>query len=170
MSNISKVPFLKRCGLTLEELAKAANAPDAPEAARGQIFSVLMLNDVMLTHRDHPSVATAMGRLELVRVALQDDLLTIAFVRVPSNNGADRGLETVDARFYALKTVAMDGFAVFMLLKALPTSVADEKFSPAEGSVVLYEDASKGRRMLRASGFAGNNCQSAGWIFHATEA
>ena len=111
-----------------------------------------------------------MGRLELVRVALQDDLLTIASVRVPSSNGADRGLETVDARFYALKTVAMDGFAVFMLLKALPTSVADEKFSPAEGSVVLYEDASKGRRMLRASGFAGNNCQSAGWIFHATEA
>jgi hypothetical protein len=170
MSETSKVPFLQRCRLTLDELAKAANAPDAPEVARGPIFSVLMLNDVMLTHPDHPSVAMAMGRLELVRVELRNDLLTIATVKVQSSDGANRGMETIDARFYALRTVAMDGVTVFMLLKALPAGVADEKFSSAEGSVVLLEDASKGRRMLRASGIGGNNCRSAGWIFQATEA
>jgi hypothetical protein len=169
MSNKSRMPFLERCGLSFDELAYVANRPDPRESACGRIFSVRMLNEVTLTHRDHPSVPTAKGRLELVHVKLRNDLLTISNIEVLADRGCGQAVESAGVQFYAMKTVAMNGATAFMFLKELPLGVSDDKFFPAEGTVVLYEDARKGRRALRACGIDGNGGQSVGWIFHAME-
>ena len=168
MRNKSQIPFLERCGLTIEGMAVTPG--ELCEPATERLSSILMLNDVVLSHRERPSTPTASGRSELVRVELRDNLLTIAVVRPRSNGNIGRVQEAIINRYYALRTVSMADATVFMLLRKLPSGASDERFTPAEGTVVLYDDAHKGRRFLKACVLEENNSQCEGWIFHAREA
>jgi hypothetical protein len=168
MSSQQKVPFLKRCGLTFEKLAATAHsAPHAPPDTPS--FSIQMLNDVKFSHSGRPSVPTAKGRLELLRVELHDDLLTIANINGERRREDDTLVEWVGARLYAQRTIAMRGATVFMFLPEPPPGTNDDKFFPADGSVVLYEDEQYGPRVLKACGVDRNSGQSLSWIFHAVE-
>jgi hypothetical protein len=168
MSSRQKVPFLKRCGLTFENLAAAAHSvPHAPPNAPS--FSIQMLNDVKFSRSDCPSVPTAKGRLELLRVELHDDLLTIANVNGERRREDDAIVEWVGARLYAQRTITMRGATVFMFLPEPPAGMSDAKFFPANGSVVLYDDEQCGPRVLKACGVDRNSGQSLSWIFHAVE-
>ena len=162
------VPFMKRCGLTFERLAETYGmGPGEPEDWSS--FSIRMRNDVKLSRSDRPSVATAVGRVELVRVELQDDLLTIADIR-GERSGSDKVVERVGARLYARKTISIQGVMTFMFLSQPPPGVDDDKFFAAEGTVALFENAPKGPRMLKACGIDRSNGQCISWIFDAIEA
>lgn len=162
------VPFMKRCGLTFERLAETYGmGPGEPEDWSS--FSIRMRNDVKLSRSDRPSVATAVGRVELVRVELQDDLLTIADIR-GERSGSDKVVERVGARLYARKTISIQGVMTFMFLSQPPPGVADDKFFAAEGTVAVFENAPKGPRMLKACGIDRSHGQCISWIFDAIEA
>jgi hypothetical protein len=162
------VPFMKRCGLTFERLAETYGmGPGEPEDWSS--FSIRMRNDVKLSRSDRPSVATAVGRVELVRVELQDDLLTIADIR-GERSGSDKVVERVGARLYARKTISIQGVTAFMFLSQPPPGVADDKFFAAEGTVAVFENAPKGPRMLKACGIDRSHGQCISWIFDAIEA
>jgi len=169
MSMKQDVPFLKRCGLTLNKLAEVARASEPREAGDPPSFSMQMLNDVKLSKCKRPSVPTARGRLELVRVELHDDLLTIADIKGRCRKGAGSPVETHGARLYALKTINMQGATVFMFLSEPPAGVTDEKFFAAKGTAVLYDNARSGPRVLKACGIDRNNGQCLSWIFNAVE-
>ena len=161
------VPFMKRCGLSFERLAETYGmGPGEPEDWSS--FSIRMRNDVKLSSSDRPSVATAVGRVELVRVELQDDLLTIADIR-GERSGSDKVVERVGARLYARKTISIQGVMTFMFLSQPPPGVADDKFFAAEGTVAVFENAPKGPRMLKACGIDRSNGQCISWIFDAIE-
>ena len=162
------VPFMKRCGLTFERLAETYGmGPGEPEDWSS--FSIRMRNDVKLSRSDRPSVATAVGRVELVRVELQDDLLTIADIR-GERSGSDKVVERVGARLYARKTISIQGVMTFMFLSQPPPGVADDKFFAAEGTVAVFENAPKGPRVLKACGIDRSHGQCISWIFDAIEA
>jgi hypothetical protein len=169
MSNKQNVPFLKRCGLTLDRLAEIACASDARKAGDTKSFSIQMLNDVKLSDCRRPSVPTAQGRLELLRVELRGDLLTIADVKGQCRKGKGSPVESLGARLYGLKTVTMQGATVYMFLSESPAGVTDDKFFPATGTAVLYDNALSGPRVLKACGVDRNNGQSLSWIFNAVE-
>jgi hypothetical protein len=153
----------------LDKLAEVARASDPRKAGDRSEFSIQMLNDVKLSDCRRPSVPTARGRLELLRVELRGDLLTIADVKGQCRNGRGSPVESLGARLYALKTVTMQGAAVFMFLSEPPASVADDKFFAAKGTAVLYDNAHSGPRVLKACGIDRNNGQCLSWIFHAVE-
>ena len=112
---------------------------------------------------------TAEGRLELLRVELHGDLLTIADVKGQCRKGKGSPVESLGARLYALKTVTMQGATVFMFLSEPPASVTDDKFFAAKGTAVLYDNAHTGPRVLKACGIDRNNGQCLSWIFNAVE-
>jgi hypothetical protein len=170
MSTKQNVPFLKRCGLTLESLADAVSA-DAPRQPADQpTFSIQMLNDVRLSECSSPSIATAQGRLELVRVELRGDLLTIADIKGQVRTGESLPAEVVGARLYALRTIAMEHITIFMFLTQLPPGMTDPKFFPAEGCALMYVNAHKGQRLLKACGREKSSGQCVGFILDAIEA
>jgi hypothetical protein len=163
------VPFMQRCGLSFEKLA-AAYAIEPEEAVNGPFFSIRMRNDVKLSSYERPSVATGVGRVELVRVALQDDLLTIADIKGERRDPRKGVVESVGARLYARRTISLEGITTFMLLAQLPAGMRDDKFFAAEGTVALFDNAPKGPRMLKACGIDRSNGQCISWIFDAVEA
>ena len=167
MSSKQTIPFLKRCGLTLDKLAEVACASDRREV--GDPFSILMLNDVKMSDCRRPSVPTAKGRLELLRVELNGDLLTIADVKGQCRKRKGGPVESLGARLYALKTVTMQGASAFMFLSERPAGVTDDKFFAAKGTAVLYDNAHTGPRVLKACGIDRNNGQCLSWIFNAVE-
>jgi hypothetical protein len=162
------VPFLQRCGLTFERLA-AVYALEPGELEDGLSFSIRMRNDVKLSSSDRPSVATAVGRVELVRVELKEDLLTIADIKGERRDADNRVVECVGARLYARRTIALEGVTAFMFLSHPPADLADDKFFAAEGTVALFDNAPKGPRMLKACGIDRSNGQCISWIFDAVE-
>jgi hypothetical protein len=132
--------------------------------------SCLMQNDVMFSNGADPSIATAAGRLELIRVETRGALLTLAdvwgeHIELPTG----KVIERVGARLYALRTLDLHGAAAYMLLSQLPAGISDEKFFPAEGTVVLFEHPVSGERSLRACGRDRNSGACLGWIFNAWE-
>jgi hypothetical protein len=162
---VGKQDFMERCGLTFERLAVAyAMAEESP------FFSIRMRNDVRLSSYECPSVATAVGRVEMVRVELQDDLLTIADIKGERRHPRKGVVEAVGARLYARRTIALEGVTTFMLLSQLPAGMSDDKFFAAEGTVALFDNAPKGPRMLKACGIDRSNGQCISWIFDAVEA
>ena len=169
MSTNQNVSFLRRCGLTLDMLAEAARTRDPRELDNPPSFSIHMLNDVKLSDCKRPSVPTARGRLELLRVERRGDLLTIADVKGQCREDGRSPTETLGARLYALKTVSMQGATAFMFLSEPPAGVSDDKFFPAKGTAVLYDNAPSGSRVLKACGIDRNNGQCLSWIFHAVE-
>jgi hypothetical protein len=169
MRTKQNVPFLERCGLTLEKLAEAARVGNLKETGDPNSFSIHMLNDVKLSDFRRPSVPTAKGCLELLRVKLQDDLLTIADVKGQCRERAGRPVESHGARLYALKTNTIPGATVFMFLSESPAGVTDDKFLPANGTVVLHDNARSGPRFLEACGIERSNGQRFSWIFNAVE-
>jgi hypothetical protein len=163
------VSFMQRCGLTFEHLARAY-AMGPREAEDGPYFSIRMRNDVKVSSYERPSVATGVGRIELVRVEVQDDLLTIADIRGERRDPRRGVVETVGARLYARRTIALEGVTTFMLLSQLPVAIQDDKFFAAEGTVALFDNAPKGPRVLKACGIDRSNGQCISWIFDAVEA
>lgn len=169
MSLKQNVPFLKRVGLTMDKLAKGTSAGRVWEARGTDRFSIQMLNDVKFSDCRRPSVPTANGRLELLRVELAADVLTIADIKGQCRKGCSRQVEDLGARLYALKTVDLAGATAFMFLTEPPADVTDEKFFPATGTAVLYDNDGSGPRVLKACGIDRNNGQSLSWIFRAVE-
>jgi hypothetical protein len=169
MHNKQNVSFLTRCGLTLDRLAETARANGPQEANNPPSFSIRMVNDVKMSSVRRPSVPTARSHLELLRVELRDDLLTIADVKGQRRKGDGRPVEAHGARLYALKTIAMPGATTFMFLSEPPAGVNDDKFFPAEGTAVLYDNANTTRRVLQACGIDQSNGRSLSWIFNAVE-
>jgi hypothetical protein len=169
MNSRQDVPFLKRCGLTLDTLAEAAYACEPEQAVDPSSFSIQMLNDVMLSDCARPSVPTATGRLELLRVERHGDVLAIAEIRGRRRGRAGSPVESVGARLYALKTIAMHGVTVFMFLSKPPAGMSDEKFLAANGTVALYDNAPNGPRALKACGIDRNSGECLSWIFNAVE-
>jgi hypothetical protein len=153
----------------MDKLAEVACASDPREADDPPSFSMQMLNDVKLSDFKRPSVPTAKGRLELLRVERRGDLLTIADVKGQCRKGAGHPVESHGARLYALKTVTMSGATVFMFLSEPPADVVDDKFFPAKGTAVLYDNTRSGPRVLKACGIDRNNGQCLSWIFDAVE-
>ena len=168
MGNSQNATFLERCGLTLDKLAETARAGDRRKRVNPPAFSIHMINDVRLSDCRRPSVPTAEGCLELLRVELRGDLLTIADVKGQCRKSTGRPVETVGARLYALKTITMQGATVFMFLSEPPAGVSDDKFFAAKGSAVLYDNAPSAR-VLRACGTDRSNGQPLSWIFDAVE-
>jgi hypothetical protein len=154
----------------LEKLAEAAHARGPLEPAELPSFSIQMLNDVRLSDCTCPSVPTAKGRLELVRVELRGDLLTIADIRGQRRAAGSRPAEVIGARLYARRTICMADTTVFMFLSQLPPGVVDDKFFAAEGSVLMYANPHKGQRMLKACGIDRSSGQRLSWILEAVEA
>lgn len=169
MSRKQNVPFLERCGLTLDKLAEVADARGARRTSDPPSFSMQMLNDVKFSDCRRPSVPTARGRLELLRVELREDLLTMADIKGQCRDDDGRPVEAHGARLYALRTISMEGAAVFMFLSEPPAGVTDDKFFAAKGTVVLYDNGSNGPRVLKACGIERSNGQCLSWIFDATE-
>ena len=169
MPGKQNIPFMQRCGLTFEQLA-AAYAMEPGEAEDSLPFSIRMRNDVKLSSSDRPSVATAAGRVELVRVELRGDLLTIADIKGERRDAADGVAECVGARLYARRTIALKGVTTFMFLSQPPPGVDDDRFFAAEGTVALFDNAPKGPHMLKACGIDRSNGQCISWIFDAVEA
>jgi hypothetical protein len=161
---VGKLNFMERCGLTFDQLAV-----DYAMAEEGPYFSIRMRNDVKLSSNECPSVAIAVGRVELVRVELQDDLLRIADIKGERGHPRKGVVESVGARLYARRTIALEGVTTFMLLSQLPAGTTDDKFFAAEGTVALFDNAPKGPRMLKACGIDRSNGQSISWIFDAVE-
>ncbi len=170
MGSGHEVSFLERCGLTFETMAAAANAGGPLERADVPIFSIRMLNDVKCSDSRRPGTATARGRLDLVRVELRGDLLTIADIRGQRRSDDDVPIELIGARLYALRTMSMDGIVVFMLLTELPPGMQDANFFPAEGCVLMYVNTHKGQRLLKACGRERSSGQCVGFILDAVEA
>ena len=168
MSMKQNVSFLERCGLTLDKLAEVACASDPREDGDPPSFSVQMLNDVKLSDFRRPSVPTAKGYLELLRVERRGDL-TIADIKGQCRKRDGRPVEAHGARLYALKTVTMSGATVFMFLSEPPADVTDDKFFAAKGTAVLYDNTFCGPRVLKACGIDRNNGQCLSWIFNAVE-
>jgi hypothetical protein len=155
--------------LTLDDLAAAhAKCPPEPGSAP-TLFSIQMLNDVKLSDYRRPSVPTAKGRLELLRVMLRGDMLTVAEIRSQHRKETRDKAGLRGARLYALKTISMEGATVFMFLSELPAGVADNKFLPAEGSAALYDNELCGPRVLKACGMHRSKGEYLSWIFNATE-
>jgi hypothetical protein len=119
MAGKQNLSFMQRCGLTFERLA-AAHTMELGEPEDGLPFSIRMRNDVKLSSSDRPSVATAVGRVELVRVELHDDLLTIADIRGERRDLGDKVAECIGARLYARRTIALEGVTTFMFLSQPP--------------------------------------------------
>src|SRR5438876_2368116 len=159
MASKRHVPFLDRCGLTFEKLAQAASRRNPSEDDNPRAFSIQMLNDVKLSDFKRPSVSTARGRLELLRVELREDLLTIADIKGQSRTETLGPVESHGARLYALKTVTMQGATAFMFLSEPPAGVADNKFFAAKGTAVLYDNDLRSPRVLKACGIDRNNGQ-----------
>lgn len=169
MSMKQNVSFLQRCGLTMDKLAEVACASDPRGDREPSWFSIQMLNDVKLSDFRRPSVPTAKGRLELLRVERRGDLLTIADIKGQCRKRDGRPVEAHGARLYALKTVTMSGATVFMFLSEPPADVTDDKFFAAKGTAVLYDNTPCGPRVLKACGIDRNNGQCLSWIFNAVE-
>ena len=168
MAGKQNISFMQRCGLTFERLA-AAHTMELGESEDGLPFSIRMRNDVRLSSSDRPSVATAVACVELVRVELHDDLLTIADIRGERRDLGDKVAECIGARLYARRTIALEGVTTFMFLSQPPPGVDDDKFFAAEGTVALFHNAPKGPRMLKACGIDRSNGQCISWIFDAIE-
>ncbi len=169
MSTKSNVPFMQRCGLTFERLAEVACGNDLREAGQHASFSIRMLNDVRLSDSKRPSVPTAKGRLELLRVELDGDLLTMAEIKGQCRKDAGSRVESLGARLYALKTVTMQGATSFMFLSDPPAGVSDDTFFSAKGTAILYNNGFSGPRFLRACGIDRSNGRCVSWIFSAVE-
>jgi hypothetical protein len=169
MGTRQNVPFLERCGLTFDDLAAAhAKCPREPDSAP-TFFSIRMVNDVKSSDYRRPSVPTAKGRLELLRVVLRGDVLTVAEIKGQRRKEIRDKAGLFGARLYALKTISMEGATVFMFLSELPAGVADDKFLPAEGSAALYDNELCGPRVLKACGIHQSKGKYLSWIFNATE-
>lgn len=158
---------LAELGLTVDQLLRTA--PSSLGGVDPARFSKLMMNCVQFSHSGNPSVPIAAGRVELIRVEVKDELLTIADIWGEKDETNGR-VERVGARLYGLKTVALAGATVFMLLDKLPAGICDPKFFPASGTAVLLEDEATGSHMLKACGHDTNTGPCQGWIFNAIEA
>jgi hypothetical protein len=160
---------LEQAGLSISQVLGLPSRVTRASRNDGCDVSMMMRNDVQFSKSTAPSIPVATGRLELIRVELRGDVLTIADIWGSSRDENGVVIERVGARLYGIKTVALDGVTTYMLLTKLPTGVADEKFFPAEGTAVLFDDLNTGPRVLKACGFDRNTGQAQGWIFHAME-
>jgi hypothetical protein len=162
-------PALEDYGLSIEQvLGLSREVTNTPEAASGDI-SIMMRNDVRFSKYTDPSVPVATGRLELIRVELRGNLLTIADIWGESNAADGTVVERFGARLYAIKSVPISGATVYMFLSKPPAGIQDEKFFPADGTAVLFDAPTRGPRVLKACGMDRNSGACQGWIFHALE-
>lgn len=169
---MSKSPLgtdLRRHGLTIGQLLGCDATNGRSTIVGSAEFTCCMLNSVNLSLAEKPSVPTAKGRTELIRVTVRDDLLTIADIWGERCKEDGSLVERIGAKLYGRRTVIMDGATCFMLLEELPAGLADDKFFPAQGTAVLFEDQAKGSRMLKVCGVDRNSGASQGWMFHAID-
>jgi hypothetical protein len=167
MGTQHNVPFLKRTGLTWARIAEVADSRQPRGGEEPEALSIRMLNEVKLSQCSRPSVPTARGHVELLRVELVGDLLSLAVVM--GRKGKGRSDEALGVRRYAQKTVDMSDASAFMFLTEPPAGMTDEKFFPATGTAVLYDNDCCGPRVLKACGIDRNNGQCLSWIFRAVE-
>ena len=169
MAKDTTAPALAHYGLSIEQVLDLPRTITRPSEHADQDISIMMRNDVRFSNCADPSVAVAKGRLELLRVELRGNLLTIADIWGEANAADGAIVERFGARLYAVKTVPLAGAAVYMFLSRLPAGMADEKFFPANGTAVLFNVTAKGPRVLKACGTDCNTGACQGWIFDAIE-
>jgi hypothetical protein len=169
MSTNASTTSLEVAGLSISKVLDLPDHVVNATPAGHYSLSVLMRNDVQFSHISAPSIATAHGRLELIRVQLHQDMITIADVWGVDRDKNGQTVERIGARLYGLKTVSLDGVTTYMFMSKLPGGIVDDKFFPAEGTAAFFDDFSNGRRVLKACGFDRNSGQAQGWIFHAME-
>lgn len=161
---------LERHGLTVRQvLGLAPQTITLPQDVDTPL-SIFMQNDVRRSRKTDPSVPVAAGRMELLRIDVRDNLITLTSINGDSflkNYGGS--MERSGARRYGLKTVPLLGAGVYMLLQVLPDGIVDPAFVPAHGTAVLFDDLNNGPRVLRASGMDLGNDADGGWIFEAIE-
>jgi hypothetical protein len=167
MATQQNVPFLKRTGLTWTSIAEVAGSGQPRGDKKPEAFSIRMLNEVKLSECSRPSVPTGKGHVELLRVDLVDDLLSLSVVM--GRKGKGRSDEALGVRRYAQKMVDMSGATAFMFLTEPPAGITDEMFFPARGTAVLYDNDDCGPRVLKACGIDRNNGKGLSWIFRAIE-
>lgn len=160
---------LEHYGLSIEQVLGLPREITRPQPLADGAMSIMMRNDVRFSNCSDPSVAVATGRLELVRVELRGNLLTIADIWGETNAADGTVAERFGARLYALKSVPLSGASVFMFLSRLPAGTKDDKFFPANGTAVLFDGTPKGPRVLKACGTDRNSGACQGWIFDAIE-
>ncbi len=165
MSTRTETGFLYHYGLGIGQMLNWRHASRTTTSD----VSIMMRNDVRFSNPASPSIPIAKGRLELIRVQVRGQILTIADIWGESVDENTKVVETAGARLYGLLTVSLQGASIFMLLSELPSGIVDEKFFPSAGTAVLFDDLNDGQRSLRACGLDENSGASQGWIFNAIE-
>lgn len=166
--------FLRRCGLTLDDLARADEVTQSVRAhwpSRNlEKSAVRMLADFRRSSPAHPSVPVAPGRLEMIRVSTIDDLLSMVEIDCRPQRGAADPAERSDAisiSRYAILAVPMQGAAVFTLLETPPPRRPADEFVPSRGSIVVYNDGEGRAIALRGAGCDSIPGGEVAWTVHA---
>jgi hypothetical protein len=166
--------FLRRCGLTLDDLARADEVTRSVTARwptrHLDTPAVRMLADFRRSNEARPSVPVAPGRLEMIRVSTIGHLLSLVEMDcklTPGAPGSPGRVDAVRASRYAILTVPMQGAAVFALLEAPPPRRPADQFVPSRGSIVVYNDGDGRAVALRGAGCDCVAGRETAWTMHA---
>lgn len=166
--------FLRRCGLTLHDLARADEVTQSVMARWPSRHldkpAVRMLADFRRSNKERPSVPVASGRLEMIRVSTIGHLLSLVEMEcqlMPGLPGSTARIDAVRSSRYAILTVPMQGAAVFTLLETPPTRRPADQFVPSRGSIVVYNDGDGRAVALRGAGCDCVAGRETAWTMHA---
>ncbi len=163
------VAALERHGLTVRQVLGLAPETISLPPISERVLTIFMQNDVRRSTADNPSVPIAADCVELMRIDVKANIITLTSIAGDSFVNAADGSARCDRRRYGLKSVPLLGACVFMLLSELPEGIEDTAFIPARGTAVLFDDLNNGPRALRASGVDEGTGNAGGWIYEAIE-
>lgn len=166
-SRIVGTGLLERHSLTVEHML--GNGGSSARSAADGRFSVLMRCDRRRSSPDDPARAVAAGGLEIVRVELAGNLLSVATIDSLRKPAPGRKAPAPREIRLAVRSVPLLGATVFTFLAEPPADRADKRFVPASGSVVLFDPDDVGVRALRASGVDRVPGRAHGWVLDAVE-
>lgn len=170
MSDHLRQNFLNRCGLSFDDLERAAQgadqsiAPAQPDSCENG--AARMLADFMCSSPDRPNVAIARGDVRLVSVTVAGEILSMAELDCQIATD-DEHVTDVLTRRYAIRAVALQGATVYTLLDQPPRGFPIGAFVPARGSVVLFGDPENAVLALRGSGVDDRQGHKSAWTVYA---
>lgn len=160
--------LLKRHNLTVEHLLGRNGGGRVRDGADSR-FSVVMRCDVQRSSIGDPATAVASGGLEIIRVALAGNILSIATIDSQRKPATGRAATAPREIRLAVRSVTLLGATVFTFLEKPPAGRMPRRFVPASGSAVLFDPDDVGVRALRASGVDRVPDRRHGWVIDAIE-
>lgn len=166
--------FLKRCGLTFDDLARVghmmSSARKHPQHTHCGEPTVRMLADIRRSRPDRPHQAIARGDMRVIHVSILGELLSLADSECdPLQPNESRRHENVRAcsTHYAVLSVPMNGASAFTMLADAPTKCQQCRFIPARGTIVVYQNRDGSPTALRAAGVDTIGGQTEAWTLDA---